>query len=455
MRAAPAELTTSDRTTAAPAPAGAASDRGPFSRLLRNAREPLPLLLIQIVVILAAARGMGALFVRLGQPSVVGEMVAGILLGPSLFGLLAPAAQAALFPAASMGALRMLSQVGVIVFMFVVGVELDLGHLARQSHAALLVSHTSILVPGVLGMAFALAVYGELAPAGVSFRAFALFFGAAMSMTAFPVLARILEERGLSQSPLGVQALACAAITDASAWCLLALIVALGTPAGPAAGLETALFTLVFVALMFGVVRPVAARVIRPETTSEAAARTLLAVVLACVLLCAFVTEVIGIHALFGAFVAGAVLPSYPSVHRQLKTRLESFSAVALLPLFFASTGLHTEIGLIHGARNWMLCLLVIALATVGKVGGTSVAARVTGSSWPDAFALGALMNTRGLVELIVLDLGYNLGILSPSLFAMMVVMAITTTVATGPLLALHQRWVGGRPSAAANPSQA
>jgi len=213
--------------------------------------------------------------------------------------------------------------------------------------------------------------------------------------------------------------------------------------------------TLLFVALLAGVVKPLAARLIRPQVAGEGQARALLAGVLAFVFLSAFATEAIGIHALFGGFLAGVVLPPYPSVREFLKTRLESFSAVFLLPLFFAFTGLRTQIGLLDSASNWLFCLAVIAVATAGKVGGTTLAARVTGMAWPDAFALAALLNMRGLVELIVLNLGYDLGILSPAIFAMMVLMALTTTIATGPLLALHERWTARRPTPAPNPSEA
>ena len=249
--------------------------------------------------------------------------------------------------------------------------------------------------------------------------------------------------------------IACAAVDDVTAWCLLALVVAIAKSAALAGALETVLLTLAFVGFMALAARPMAARMIRREVSGEGPAKALLAGILAFVFVSAFATEAIGIHALFGAFLAGVVLPPYPSVREFLKTRLESFSAVFLLPLFFAFTGLRTQVGLLAGAADWMLCLTVIAVATAGKVGGTTFAARITGMPWPDAFALGALMNTRGLVELIVLNLGYDLGILSPAIFTMMVLMAITTTIATGPLLALQQRWTSRRPAPEPSPSEA
>jgi Kef-type K+ transport system membrane component KefB len=424
-----------------PGPAAPAEGAGALERLGKNLQEPLALLLLQIVVIVAAARGVGALFARFGQPPVIGEMLAGILLGPSFFGLLAPHTQAALFPASSMGALRMLSQIGVIVFMFVVGIDLDVAHLRQRSHAAVLVSHASIVVPFFLGTGFALFVYRDLAPPGVPFNAFALFLGIAMSITAFPVLARILEERGLAGTSLGATAIACAAVDDVTAWCLLALVVAIVKASALTGALATMALTLAFIAAMLLLVKPLVARLIRPHAADETRAKALLAGVLTFLFLSALATETIGIHALFGAFLAGVAMPAYPSVRDFLKNRLESFSAVVLLPLFFAFTGLRTQVGLLADSTGWLLCLALIAVAIVGKLGGSMLAARVAGMGWGESFALGALMNTRGLVELIVLNLGYDLGILSPRIFAMMVLMALTTTFATGPLLALHERW--------------
>ncbi len=430
----PAVSATATAPPAAPIPAA-------LEQLRKNVQDPLPLLLLQVVVIIAAARFVGILFARLGQPSVVGEMLAGILLGPSFFGLLLPTAQATLFPAASMGALRMLSQIGVIVFMFVVGIDLDVAHLRHRSQSAIWVSHASIIVPFFLGTGFALFAYRELAPPGAPFNAFALFLGIAMSITAFPVLARILEERGLSGTALGTTAIACAAVDDVTAWCLLAVVVAIAKSTALSGALVTIALSAVFVVFMLKVAKPLAARLVRPHIHGGGHTKALLAGTLSFVFLSALATEAIGIHALFGAFLAGVVMPAVPSVRDYLKMRLESFSSVLLLPLFFAFTGLRTQVGLLDGAQGWLLCLAVIAVAFTGKVGGTTLAARVTGMTWSDSFALGALMNTRGLVELIVLNLGYDLGILPPRIFAMMVLMALTTTFATGPLLGLHTRW--------------
>jgi K+:H+ antiporter len=423
-------------TTAAPAPgAHAAKSSGYLGRLRDNLATPLPLLLLQIVVILVAARLMGGLVRRWGQPAVIGEMIAGILLGPSLLGWVWPSVSAFLFPASSMGSLRLLSQIGVVIFMFVVGIDLDAAHLRSMAHAAVWVSHLSITVPFLLGSALSLALYRSLATPGTPFSSFALFMGIAMSITAFPVLARILEERGLARTPMGATAIACAAVDDVTAWCLLALVVSLVEAGALAGALVTFVLTMAFVALMLFVVRPAASRLVRQEVDGD----TLVAGGVAFLFLSALATEVIGIHALFGAFLAGTAMPRHPSVRSYLRRRLETFGSVLLLPLFFAFTGLRTQIGLLGDLSGWLACAALIGVAILGKIGGTMVAARITGMGWAESFALGALMNTRGLIGLIVLDLGYDLGILSPRVFSMMVLMALLTTFMTAPLLQAYE----------------
>jgi Kef-type K+ transport system membrane component KefB len=417
--------------------APAAPHGGFLDTLGTNLRAPLPLLLLQVVVIVVAARLMGGLFRRFHQPAVIGEMIAGILLGPSLLGWVWPQTQAFLFPPDSMGALRLLSQIGVVLFMFIVGIDLDAAHLRRTADAAVWVSHLSITVPFLLGTALSLVLYRSLAPAGTRFSAFALFMGTAMSITAFPVLARILEDRGLTRTPLGATAIACAAVDDVTAWCLLALVVTLVQATALIGALVTFALTAAFVLLMLLVVKPAASRLLRGTVEGEA----LVAGALSFVFLCALFTEVIGIHALFGAFLAGVAMPRHSSVHSYLRRRLETFASVLLLPLFFAFTGLRTQIALVDGLSGWLACAALIGVAIAGKIGGTMIAARITGIGWGDAFALGAMMNTRGLVGLIVLDLGYELGILSPPVFSMMVLMALLTTFMTAPLLQLHAAW--------------
>ena len=439
------------------APATAVAEHEPaLSGLLHglaaNLDHPLSHLLVQLLVIIAVSRVTGKLFTRVGQPAVVGEMAAGVLLGPSLFGLLAPGAFAFVFPEGTLGTLRLLSQIGVCLFMFAVGMELDLTHVKSRAHTAVAVSHASIVLPYLLGVALAYFLYSELAAPDATFTAFALFMGISMSITAFPVLARILQERGLTRTPLGSTAITCAAVGDVTAWSILAFVVALARARSFGGSALSVVLVLLFVAVMVvGVRRALPAwlgveRLAREEPSGGTLATTLCVVVAA-----ALATEVIGIHALFGAFMAGAIMPEAYSFRRKISLRVERLSAVLLLPLFFAFNGLRTQVGLLDDLEGWLLCLLIIAVASLGKLGGSAVAARWTGTSWREALQLGALMNTRGLMELIALNIGYDLGILSPRIFAMLVVMALATTMLTGPLLRLF----GARPEAVASDSRA
>lgn len=420
------------------APTAAVSGPSASTDLTAGLREtladPLSRLLLQVVVIVVAARLAGMLFRKIGQPPVIGEMVAGILLGPSLLGMLFPGALDFLFPASSLGTLKMFSQVGVVLFMFLVGMDLDLRHLREKAHSAVIVSHASIFLPLLLGVGLALFLYRSQAPAGVAFSSFALFMGIAMSITAFPVLARILEERGLSKTPLGNASIACAAVDDVTAWCLLAVVVAIARSNGMAPAFLTIGLALAFVGFMLLVVRP---WVDRTLAKTRLHGRTIMAGTLVFAFAAAWFTEVIGIHALFGAFLAGVVAPPQKAFRAALRERLEVLVSILLLPLFFAFTGLRTQIGLLDDAASWLICAAVIAVAVAGKLGGSTLAARWTGMSWRDSFSIGALMNTRGLMELIVLNIGYDLGILSQKVFAVMVLMALATTFMTGPLLGL------------------
>jgi Kef-type K+ transport system membrane component KefB len=370
----------------------------------------------------------------------VGEVLAGILLGPSLLGWLWPAAAGFLFPPDSLGVLRLLSQIGVCLFMFVVGLELDASHLRQKAHAVLVVSHAGIMFPFLLGVLAALFLYSQFAGADASFPAFALFLGIALSITAFPVLARLLSERGLARSSLGVTAITCAAINDATAWGILACVVTIAR----AGYLVSTAFCLglvfVFVAVMLWGVRPRLPQWLGVERSrGDEPSRGVVAAVLVLMIASSLATELIGIHALFGAFLAGVVMPRQPAFCEYLIVRLEHFSSLFLLPLFFAFSGLRTQVNLLNDMSSWLICLAIIGVATVGKLGGTMVAARFTGVNWNESFALGALMNTRGLVELVALNIGYDLGILPPRIFAMLVLMALVTTFMTAPLLHLGQ----------------
>ncbi len=427
-------------------PSTETSDTWP-GKILRGAiRSPLGTLLLQIIVIIIAARLFGAVFRRIGQPPVMGEMTAGIALGPSVLGLLLPQAIAFLFPPSSMNALSVLSQIGVVLFMFTVGMELDIQHLREKASAAVMVSHASIIVPFLLGAALALLLYPTLGSTDTSFAAFALFMGIAMSITAFPVLARILEDQGLSQSRLGSIALACAAIDDVSAWCILAFVIAIVKSTGLAASLITIALTLVFVGAMLFLVKPQLGNLIEKLVEDPKGARGLLAGVLAFVLASAWFTESIGIHALFGGFLAGVVMPSFPGFRVFLKERVEGFSSAALLPLFFVFTGLRTQISLLDNWSSWLTCFGIIVVAVTGKLGGSMLMARWTSLNWRDSFTLGVLLNARGLVELVVLNIGYDLGILSARIFVMMVIMALATTFMTAPLLSLVRQNIDREP---------
>jgi Kef-type K+ transport system membrane component KefB len=419
---------------------GSLAGVGPSASLWDNLREnledPLTRLFIQLILIIVAARLCGTLATLVRQPAVVGEMIAGILLGPSLLGWLRPDFFNYVFPTSSLGSLRLFSQIGVCLFMFIVGMELDLNQLRRQARTAVLVSQASILSPYLLGVVTALFLFSTFAGPGTSFLAFALFIGVSMSITAFPVLARILEERGLTKSPLGITALVCAAMNDVAAWCILALVVAIAKARSMgSAGLSIALI-LLFVAMMLFWIKPRLPRLLdKMANQGGQPGKGMMAAALAFVFASALATDIMGIHALFGAFLAGVVMPAQGEFREFLRVRLEHFSSVFLLPLFFAFTGLRLQVGLLNDSTGWMICAGLIAIATVGKLGGAMFAARLTGMNWIDSFALGALMNTRGLVELIALNIGYDLGILSPRIFAMLVIMALVTTGLTGPLL--------------------
>jgi Kef-type K+ transport system membrane component KefB len=425
---------------------------GPSASLLANLRQnfedPLTRLFVQLILIVLAARVWGSLMRKAGQPAVIGEMIAGILLGPSLMGWLWPGFFQMVFPPASLGTLRMLSQIGVCLFMFVIGMELDVTQLKLQARTAVFVSQVSILFPYLLGVLASLWLFPSLAAPGTTFLAFALFIGISMSITAFPVLARILEERGLTKSALGTTALACAATDDVTAWTVLAFVVAIVKAGGLAPAVLTIVLVLLFVAVMLFWIKPRVPRWLSyiaptPISSPPPAAQnhghdaTVMAAVIVFLFACAFVTDMIGIHALFGSFLAGVAMPSHGEFRNSLRVRLEHFSSVFLLPLFFAFTGLRTQIGLLQEPAAWLICLALIAVATLGKLGGSMLAARMTGINWVDSFALGTLMNTRGLVELIALNIGYDLGILSPPIFTMLVLMALVTTGMTGPLLGL------------------
>jgi Kef-type K+ transport system membrane component KefB len=390
--------------------------------------------LLALTIIIITARLMGMLLKRLDQPPVIGEVLGGLMLGPSLFGRVAPEAAAFVLPADTAPFLNIISQLGVILFMFLVGLELDLGVLRTRARATIAISNAGIIVPLIFGFALAWGIYDAYAPANVTFTSFALFIGVSMSITAFPVLARILGDRGLQRTPLGVLALTCAAIDDATAWCLLALAVGV-TQSTAGAAIATIALTAIYVVLMLTAGRALMRRAVPRLDAAISVGEQSLAIVLVAVLLSALATEFIGVHAIFGAFLLGAIIPHGSAIARHVRDRIADVVRVMLLPAFFAFTGLRTEIGLLQTTSDWLMCLLIIVMATTGKFGGVTLAARVTGLDWRTSSAVGVLMNTRGLVELIVLNIGLDVGVLTPQLFTMLVVMAVVTTMMTSPVL--------------------
>jgi Kef-type K+ transport system membrane component KefB len=409
-----------------------------FSNALsHNISHPLAILLLQILTIMITARIFGYLFTKIGQPSVIGEVVAGIFLGPSLLGLWFPEYTAFLFPKTSMPTLQFFSQIGLILFMFVVGMELDLKILKSKAQSAVVISHASIIFPYALGMGLAYFLYRVYAPPGIGFLSFSLFMGIAMSITAFPVLARIIQERGISKTKLGTIAITCAAADDITAWCILASVVALVKAGSPMSALFTIGLAIVYVGLMLWLVKPFLQKLGHAKSGKDNLSLGTVSIIFGVLLVSSYITEIIGIHALFGAFMAGVIMPSQFSFRKILVEKVEHVSLGLLLPLFFAFSGLRTQIGLLNDWNSWAICLLIILIAVLGKFGGSALAARFVGQSWKESLSIGALMNTRGLMELVVLNIGYDLGVLTPTVFAMMVLMALITTLMTGPSLDL------------------
>jgi Kef-type K+ transport system membrane component KefB len=400
-----------------------------------NITHPLAILLLQIITIITVARILGFFCTKIRQPSVIGEIAAGILLGPSLLGMYFPEFSAFLFPVKSLTNLQFLSQIGLILFMFVVGMELDIKILKKKAQEAVVISHASIVFPFTLGVGLAYYIYDQFAPPNVEFLAFALFIGVAMSITAFPVLARIVQERGLSKTKLGSIAITCAAADDITAWCILAALIAIVKAGSMISAVYAMLFSLGYILIMLKIIQPFLKKVADIYAGKEGLSKPIVAVFFLTLIVSSYTTEVIGIHALFGAFLAGVIMPQKMSFKSLFIEKVEDVSLVLLLPLFFVFTGLRTQIGLINEPHLWLICGAVIAVAVAGKFLGSAIAARYVGQTWRDSLILGALMNTRGLMELVVLNIGYDLGLLTPQIFSMMVIMALVTTFMTGPLL--------------------
>lgn len=400
-------------------------------------KQPISRLLLQLIIIMLSARFFGKLATILGQPSVIGEILAGILLGPSLLGLVFPEGFQLLFPKESLSTLQILSQLGLLLFMFVIGMELDLKILKNQAESAVIISHSSIMFPFLLGAGLAYFIYVPLAPEGVDFIAFCLFMGIGMSITAFPVLARIILEKGLTKTALGSLALTAAAADDVTAWCILAIVVTIVNAGSFSSGILMIVMSLTYMFVMWKGILPLMRRAGNLYTTKESMTKTITAFFFLFIFFSAWITEAIGIHALFGAFLAGVVMPDKKELRDNLVEKIEDFSLTVLLPLFFAFTGLRTKFGLLSSSSLWPVFFLILFVAVLGKLGGSSIASRMSGKNWKDSLSIGILMNTRGLMELIVLNIGYDLGVLSEEIFSMMVLMALATTIMTGPGLKL------------------
>lgn len=402
-----------------------------------NLQHPLALLLAQIVTIIVMARIFGWIARRLGQPTVIGEMIAGIVLGPSLVGMYFPEQFQLLFPADSLNNLSFLSQIGLILFMFVIGMELDLNAIRNKAKDAVVISHASIVFPFTLGVGLAYMIYENYAPPTVDFLSFGLFLGIAMSITAFPVLARIVQERGIHKTKLGAIVITCAAADDITAWCILATVIAIVKAGSVVSSLYVIGMALGYVLLMIYVIKPFLKRVAELKNSRAKLSKPVVGLFLVTLVISAYVTEVIGIHALFGAFMAGAIMPENMRFRSLIIEKVEDVSLILLLPLFFVFTGLRTQIGLLNDVSLLETMFAIIAVAVVGKFIGSAIAAKFVGQNWKDSLTIGALMNTRGLMELIVLNIGYDLGVLSDKVFTMMVLMALITTFMTGPTLDL------------------
>lgn len=398
---------------------------------------PISILILQIIIIIIASKILGWLFTKIGQPTVVGEIIAGILLGPSLLGFIYPDAFNFIFPDQSLNNLEILSQIGLILFMFIIGMELDVKILKVRFKSALIISHSSILAAFFFGVCLSYMLFEEYAPPTTSFGNFALFIGIALSIAAFPVLARIIQERGMTKSPFGKLIITVAAIDDLTAWCILAIVIAIIQAGSIFGAIFTIILVLLFIAVMLFAVQPLFQRIGTIYISREILSKRVVAFVFFMLFLSAYFTEIIGIKALFGGFMAGVIMPSNAQFKKLMAEKIEDFSLVVLLPLFFVFTGLRTQIGLISGSEVWMTCALIILFAITGKFGGSLIASKFAGLSWKDSVIVSTLMNTRGLMQLIVLNIGYDIGVISPQVFAMMVVMTLVTTFMTGPVLSL------------------
>ena len=407
--------------------------------LMHHVESSIGILLLQIIVILITCRLFGWLFAKMQQPTVIGEIVAGIVLGPSVLGHLLPSVSSFLFPFDSLQNINMLSQFGLILFMFAIGMELNITEVRQKLKETILISHTSTIFPFFLGMVTAYFLYNKYAYESTPFLSFALFVSIALSITAFPVLARIIQEKGLTKTHLGTISLASAANGDITAWCLLAVVVAIAQAGSMLSAIYNIGFSFIYLLLMFTVIRPFLRMIGHIYHNKEVVDKGLVAFMFLLLIVSSYLTEILGLHALFGAFVAGVVMPDNIKFRKIMTEKVEDVSLALFLPLFFVSTGLRTEIGLLNSPELWYMCGIFILVAIIGKFGGSLVAARFVGETWKDSLYIGALMNTRGLMELVVLTIGYDMKILTPPIFVMLVLMTLVTTFMTTPLISFIQ----------------
>lgn len=407
--------------------------------LMHHVESSIGILLLQIIVILITCRLFGWLFAKMQQPTVIGEIVAGIVLGPSVLGHLLPSVSAFLFPLDSLQNINMLSQFGLILFMFAIGMELNITEVRQKLKETILISHTSTIFPFFLGMVTAYFLYNKYAYESTPFLSFALFVSIALSITAFPVLARIIQEKGLTKAHLGTISLASAANGDITAWCLLAVVVAIAQAGSMLSAIYNIGFSFIYLLLMFTVIRPFLRMIGHIYHNKEVVDKGLVAFMFLLLIVSSYLTEILGLHALFGAFVAGVVMPDNIKFRKIMTEKVEDVSLALFLPLFFVSTGLRTEIGLLNSPELWYMCGIFILVAIIGKFGGSLVAARFVGETWKDSLYIGSLMNTRGLMELVVLTIGYDMKILTPPIFVMLVLMTLVTTFMTTPLISFIQ----------------
>ncbi len=412
-----------------------------FSEIAHNIRHPLAILILQVILILAVSRTFAFVFTKIGQPPVMGEIIAGITLGPSLLGFILPEVSAFVFPSNTLGNLQFLSQIGLLFFMFIIGMELDLNLFKRKIQHSILISHTGIALSFIIGMLTGFSIHSLFAPPDTRPLEFALFLGMSMSITAFPVMARILQEKGYTKKGFGSMMIGIAAVDDVTAWCLLAVLIAYIKAGTIMGALPTVFLSLGYLGVMFFLIQPFLKKVGSIYVSRENLSRAIVGMIFGVMMISSYVTEVIGIHAFFGAFVAGVVMPPNLKFKKVLTEKIEDVSLVLLLPLFFVYTGLRTEIGLLNNPELWKYAILLILLSIAGKFIGGFTSSKLTGHSWKESWMVGALMNSRGLMELVVLNIGYDLGLFSKEIFTIMVLMALTTTLMAGPSLDLIE-WI-------------